>query len=106
MAANAEKKSFISKILVRKMRWMFLILIPVTYIIYTTTIMLGLLRRSIVLFSSSGVRRQNFFELNPIYPDEGQKDFDIYNIEYKHVQGGLLAVSDEERYQKLKQKLT
>jgi hypothetical protein len=68
--------------------------------------MLGLLRRSICWFSNSGVRRQNFFELNPIYPDEGQKDFDIYNIEYKHIQGGQLAVADEARYQKLKQKLT
>jgi len=80
MAVNAEMKSTFSKNLVRKMRSMFLILIPVTYIIYTTTIMLGLLRRSIALLSSNGVRRQNFFELNPIYPDEGQKDFDIYNI--------------------------
>lgn len=85
---------------------MFLIFILLTYIIYTTTIMLGLLRRSVVLFSSNGVRRQNFFELNPIYPDQGQKDFDIYNVEYKHVQGGQLAIADEERYQKLKQKLT
>lgn len=55
---------------------------------------------------SGAVRRQNFFELNPIYPDQGQKDFDIYNVEYKHIQGGKLAVNDEARYQKLKEKLT
>jgi small subunit ribosomal protein S9 len=54
--------------------------------------MLVLLRG--VRWFGSGVRRQNFFELNPIYPDQGQKDFDIYNIEYKHVQGGRLAVAD------------
>ncbi len=73
------------------------------YLCITTTMML--LLRGLRWFGS-GVRRQNFFELNPIYPDQGQKDFDIYNIEYKHVQGGRLAVSDETRYQKLKGKLT
>jgi hypothetical protein len=55
--------------------------------------MMLVLLRGLYRFGS-GVRRQNFFELNPIYPDQGQKDFDIYNIEYKHIQGGKLAVSD------------
>ena len=30
-------------------------------------------------------RKLNFFELNPIYPDYGEKDFDIYNVERKRV---------------------
>jgi hypothetical protein len=68
--------------------------------------MLRLLRASLCRFGGAGIRRQNFFELNPIYPDQGQKDFDIYNVDYKHIQGGQLAISDETRYQKLKQKIT
>jgi hypothetical protein len=56
-------------------------------------------------FSNGSQRRQNFFELNPIYPDNGQKDFDIYNVDYKHIQSGQLAVSDEERYLQLKEKI-
>ena len=48
-------------------------------------------------FSSGPPRRQNFFELNPIYPDRGQKDFDIYNADYKHVITGSLTISDETR---------
>lgn len=64
--------------------------------------MLRLLHVSFCRFGSTGIRRQNFFELNPIYPDNGQKDFDIYNVDYKHIQGGNLAISDEARYQKLK----
>lgn len=60
--------------------------------------MIRLLRKSLAGFSGSNPRRQNFFELNPIFPDMGQKDFDIYNVEYKHVQGGQLAISDEQRY--------
>lgn len=30
-------------------------------------------------------RRQNFFEMNPIYPDYGEKDFDIYNSHRKKI---------------------
>lgn len=54
---------------------------------------------------SSTPRRQNFFELNPIFPEHGQKDFDIYNSNYHHVLSGKLAVSDETRYMKIKEKL-
>ena len=34
---------------------------------------------------SQSTRKQNFFELNPIYPDYGEKDFDIYNVERHRV---------------------
>ena len=44
--------------------------------------------------------------MNPIYPDPGQKDFDIYNVDYNHVLSGTLAISDETRYNQLKAKLT
>ena len=27
----------------------------------------------------NSTKRQNFFEMNPIFPDYGQSDFDIYN---------------------------
>jgi len=42
-----------------------------------------LILRNVCQFSSN--RKQNFFELNPIYPDYGEKDFDIYNVERKRV---------------------
>jgi hypothetical protein len=42
-----------------------------------------LVLRNIQFLSSN--RKQNFFELNPIYPDYGEKDFDIYNVERKRV---------------------
>lgn len=67
--------------------------------------MLRLFRFNIVRFSGSAPRRQNFFELNPIFPDYAQKDFDIYNVDYKHVQSGSLANNDEKRYQDVKTKL-
>ena len=57
--------------------------------------MLRLLHSNLLRFGSDSIRRQNFFELNPIYPDLGQKDFDIYNVEYKHIQAGQLAINDE-----------
>lgn len=68
--------------------------------------MLRLVRLSARWFGSGPQRRQNFFELNPIYPEEGQKDFDIYNADYKHVLSSNLALSDETRYYNIKQKLT
>lgn len=64
--------------------------------------MLRLLRLTRQPFSSIPPRRQNFFELNPIFPDQGQKDFDIYNTDYKHIDLDLLANNDELRYQKIK----
>lgn len=30
-------------------------------------------------------KTQNFFELNPVYPDMGDKDFDLYNSERKKI---------------------
>jgi len=39
--------------------------------------------RNIQYLSSN--RKQNFFELNPVYPDYGEKDFDIYNVERHRV---------------------
>ena len=30
-------------------------------------------------------RTKNFFSFNPIYPDMGEKDFDIYNSERKTI---------------------
>lgn len=68
--------------------------------------MLRLLRRGAWGFGNGPVRRQNFFELNPIYPDAGQKDFDIYNVDYTHIVSGTLAGKNEQRYQQLKAKLT
>lgn len=64
-----------------------------------------LLRLSCKWFADAPTRRQNFFELNPIFPDQGQKDFDIYNVDYNHILQSTLAASDEIRYQKLKEKL-
>lgn len=55
--------------------------------------MMRLVEKAAAVFSSSA-RRQNFFELNPIFPDQGQKDFDIYNTNYNHILSGKLAVSD------------
>ncbi len=52
-----------------------------------------LINKALTRFSSTP-RRQNFFELNPIFPEHGQKDFDIYNNNYHHVLSGKLAVSD------------
>lgn len=52
------------------------------------------LSRGMIKFANRSIRRQNFFELNPIYPDNGQKDFDIYNINEKKTQAKLLAISD------------
>ena len=59
--------------------------------------MIRILRMNCFRFSSIPPRRQNFFELNPIYPDRGQKDFDIYNADYKHVITANLTISDEAR---------
>ena len=59
--------------------------------------MLRLMRVSACSFSSGPPRRQNFFELNPIFPDHGQKDFDIYNVDYKRVQVSDLTIKDELR---------
>lgn len=56
--------------------------------------MFRLLKQNILKFAASPPRRQNFFELNPIFPDLGQKDFDIYNVDYKHIKSGKLAISD------------
>jgi len=64
--------------------------------------MLRLLRLSLHSFGSNPPRRQNFFELNPIFPDQGQKDFDIYNTDYKHMDLDHLTNNDELRYQKIK----
>ena len=30
-------------------------------------------------------KTQNFFDMNPIYPDFGEKNFDIYNAERKTI---------------------
>lgn len=30
-------------------------------------------------------KTQNFFEMNPVFPDFGEKDFDLYNSERKKV---------------------
>lgn len=30
-------------------------------------------------------KTQNFFDMNPIYPDSGDKNFDIYNSERKKI---------------------
>lgn len=57
-------------------------------------------------FGSGPQRRQNFFELNPIFPDQGQKDFDIYNVDYKHGFTAHKTIADETRYKNLKAKLT
>ena len=39
-----------------------------------------------VLFSFSVKNKtQNFFDMNPVYPDFGEKNFDIYNSERKTV---------------------
>ena len=64
--------------------------------------MLRLLRLSTYSFSSGPPRRQNFFELNPIFPDQGQKDFDIYNVDYKRVQVSDMTIKDELRTRQLK----
>jgi hypothetical protein len=56
--------------------------------------MLLKLARRVCFLSSGGPRRQNFFEINPIFPDNGQKDFDIYNVDYKHVMSGQLSAKD------------
>jgi hypothetical protein len=66
--------------------------------------MMRLMNKALARFSSTP-RRQNFFELNPIFPDQGQKDFDIYNTNYNHILSGKLAVSEESRYMKVKEKL-
>ena len=65
-----------------------------------------LLRLNCKKFGNGPQRRQNFFQLNPIFPDNGQKDFDIYNVNYNHVLSSSLVVNDETRHQKLKEKLT
>ena len=67
--------------------------------------MLRLLRMNLRKFSSDPPRRQNFFELNPIFPDQGQKDFDIYNTDYKHIPVATLTENDNNRNQSVKQKL-
>ena len=68
--------------------------------------MIRLQRVRLALFGGIPPRRQNFFELNPVFPDQGQKDFDIYNVDYNHILSGTLATSDEMRHQKVKEKLT
>ncbi len=30
-------------------------------------------------------RSQNFFEINPVYPDANEKDFDLYNTDRKNI---------------------
>ena len=30
-------------------------------------------------------RSQNFFEINPVYPDTNEKDFDLYNTDRKNI---------------------
>lgn len=40
---------------------------------------------SIVQAFSIHNKTQNFFEMNPIYPDFGDKNFDIYNSERKKI---------------------
>ena len=67
--------------------------------------MLRLLRINSIRFSSGPQRRQNFFELNPIFPDNGQKDFDIYNKDYNHVYTNVLTDKDMDRELKIKDKL-
>lgn len=47
-------------------------------------------------------RKQNFFELNPIYPDYGEKDFDIYNVERHRVPVFDKYVPIKKREDKLK----
>ena len=64
--------------------------------------MLRLLRLNTCCFSSGPLRRQNFFELNPIFPDQGQKDFDIYNVDQKRVLVSDLTIKDEMRSRQLK----
>lgn len=64
--------------------------------------MLRLLRMSTISFSSAPPRRQNFFELNPIFPDHGQKDFDIYNVNCKKVKVSDMTINDENRFQQLR----
>lgn len=49
----------------------------VKYLVILFLFMIRLITKKIQLFSS---RKQNFFELNPVYPDYGEKDFDIYNV--------------------------
>lgn len=68
--------------------------------------MMRLISRTGRFFGSAPPRRQNFFELNPIFPDQGQKDFDIYNTDYNHVLSSSMAIKDEARYMQLKEKLT
>jgi hypothetical protein len=41
-----------------------------------------------------------------VFPDQGQKDFDIYNVDYKHVLTAPKTVADESRHQQVKAKLT
>jgi len=64
--------------------------------------MLRLLRINACSFSSGPLRRQNFFELNPIFPDQGQKDFDIYNADNKRVLVSDLTIKDELRSRQLR----
>lgn len=68
--------------------------------------MMRLMRLGGFRFGSGPQRRQNFFELNPIFPDQGQKDFDIYNVDYKHGLTAKKTIADETRYSNLKAKLT
>ena len=64
--------------------------------------MLRCLSRGIMKFSSNPPRRQNFFELNPIFPDNGQKDFDIYNHNYNYIRTSDLTLKDIQRDRQLK----
>lgn len=57
-------------------------------------------RQIIYPFSSS----QNFFEMNPVYPDMGEKDFDLYNSSRKKIKA-LDKMTDEERRRKVIQNL-
>jgi len=68
--------------------------------------MLRLFRINMAGFSSNKHRRQNFFELNPIFPDNAQKDFDIYNVDYRHVNTSKLRVKEQERGYAVMNKLT
>jgi hypothetical protein len=47
--------------------------------------MIKALSTTILKSFSVNNRTQNFFDMNPIYPDLGEKDFDIYNSNRKKI---------------------
>ena len=55
--------------------------------------MISVINRVVARFANN-IRRQNFFELNPVFPDNAQKDFDIYNVDYNQQYPSILATKE------------